>query len=65
MLTDDNITIDGTYIQEIGHRDAVGKNVIDASDTIILPGFIEVHTHGGGSFNLHTTDMQEIFSYAR
>ncbi|GAC1397825.1 MAG: N-acetylglucosamine-6-phosphate deacetylase [Ktedonobacteraceae bacterium] len=59
------ITIDGAYIQRVGHGDDAEENVIDASDTIITPGFIEVHTHGGGGFNLHTTDVHEILSYAR
>jgi N-acetylglucosamine-6-phosphate deacetylase len=36
---------------------------IDASGMIITPGFIEVHTHGGGGYNLHTTDEEEIQKY--
>ncbi|GAC1432395.1 MAG: N-acetylglucosamine-6-phosphate deacetylase [Ktedonobacteraceae bacterium] len=60
-----DITINGAYIQEIGHSNSKEKNNIDASDTIIMPGFIEVHTHGGGGFNLHTTNVHEILSYAR
>ncbi len=60
-----DITIDGGYIEEVGQSKSKAKHVIDASDMIIVPGFIDVHTHGGGGFNLHTTDMQEILSYAR
>jgi N-acetylglucosamine-6-phosphate deacetylase len=32
---------------------------------IIMPGFIDVHTHGGGGFNLHTTRADEIRDFAR
>src|SRR5260370_11499225 len=32
---------------------------------LVMPGFIDVHTHGGGGYNLHTTDAGEIRSYAR
>ena len=63
--TNDAITIDDATIQKVGKSNGRKKNVIDASNTLIVPGFIEVHTHGGGGFNLHTTNMQEINSYAR
>ena len=32
---------------------------------ILTPGFLDIHTHGGGGFNLHTEDPAEIdASYA-
>lgn len=30
-----------------------------------MPGFIDVHTHGGGGYNLHTTSVDEILAYTR
>ena len=59
-----DITVDGAQIQAINDR-SEGVQCIDASDAIVMPGFIEVHTHGGGGFNLHTTHVEEIQSYAR
>lgn len=44
---------------------APGSVNYDASGLIVMPGFIDVHTHGGGSSNLHTTDPDEIRAYAR
>lgn len=41
------------------------RHAIDATGTIVLPGFVEVHTHGGGGYSLHTTDEEELLAYAR
>lgn len=60
-----DITFSNTQIQAVGYIDDNASNVIDASDAIITPGFIEVHTHGGGGFNLHTTEVEEINAYAQ
>src|SRR5260370_35369145 len=34
-------------------------------DMIVMPGCIDVQTHWGGGYNLHTTDANEIRGYAR
>src|SRR6266705_2759451 len=62
------ITIDGTHIQAVEHpeySDQQQEHSIDATGMIVVPGFIDVHTHGGGGYNLHTTDAGEIRAYAR
>ncbi len=38
---------------------------IDASGMMLLPGFIDVHVHGGGGYNLHTSDPAEIRAFCR
>jgi N-acetylglucosamine-6-phosphate deacetylase len=59
-----DITIKDGRILPVGSEVSGEHVVIDAGDSIIVPGFIEVHTHGGGGFNLHTTDVEEIHAYA-
>ncbi len=60
-----DITIDGTRIQAVGRSRGAPGRVVEAADAIVTPGFIDVHTHGGGGCNLHTTDAEEILAYAR
>src|SRR5690242_9543519 len=61
-----NITVEGASIRAVEYTETstIGDNGIDAAGMIVTPGFIEVHTHGGGGFNLHTTNSGEIRSYA-
>jgi N-acetylglucosamine-6-phosphate deacetylase len=68
-IAEGDVLVDDTHIRFVGqHRHGIEDKhglIIDATDTIIAPGFIEVHTHGGGGLALHTTDPEEIRSYAR
>jgi len=63
-----DIIIDGTRIQAVkcpGDSPTEQDNIIDAMGMLVMPGFIDIHTHGGGGYNLHTTDAEEIRAYAR
>jgi N-acetylglucosamine-6-phosphate deacetylase len=60
-----DLTIDGARIQAVGAPAGTPGTVIDATGMIVMPGFIDVHTHGGGGYNLHTVSAEEIQAYAR
>lgn len=74
-VTHGDLVVDGASISTVGTGATLGpasdeeqandQRIIAAHDCIVLPGFIEVHSHGGGGFNLHTTDPDEVRSYAR
>src|SRR5260370_34681493 len=64
-LAEADITVDGTQIEQVGQNVLAPGKILDARSTIVTPGFIDVHTHGGGGFELHTTDADQIRGYAR
>lgn len=62
---DTALTIDGGRIVAVGPDADSHESALDLGEMIVMPGFVDVHTHGGGSFNLHTPDPDEIRAYAR
>jgi N-acetylglucosamine-6-phosphate deacetylase len=42
-----------------------GAEITDARGLTVVPGFIDLHVHGGGGYSLATKDPTEIESYAR
>jgi N-acetylglucosamine-6-phosphate deacetylase len=60
-----DLTLDGPHIQAVGAPSGAPGTMIDATAMIVMPGFIDVHTHGGGGYNLHTASAEEIQAYAR
>lgn len=60
----------GALVVDAGKIAAVGAQVsprgreYDLRGALVCPGFVDVHTHGGGGFALHTSDPAEIRAYA-
>ncbi|HEV8193540.1 MAG TPA: N-acetylglucosamine-6-phosphate deacetylase [Ktedonobacterales bacterium] len=64
-IPEGDVTVEDGRIVAVGSPQARPGTIIDAAGMLLAPGFIDVHTHGGGGFNLHTTEPEEIHEYAR
>ena len=56
-----DIAIQGGRIVEIGRVTEAARDVIDAADAIVTPGFIDIHTHYDGQF-LWDQELNSSFS---
>src|SRR5262245_21419639 len=64
-LPESDVTIDGARIGALARGTRRPGDIIDAAGMLVVPGLLDVHTHGGGGYNLHTTAPDEIQAYAR
>jgi N-acetylglucosamine-6-phosphate deacetylase len=72
LITGDAV-VEGSLVVEEGRIAAVGPGVaapadaevVDLGGCYLAPGFIELHTHGGGGYSLLTEDPAEVGAYAR
>lgn len=58
------LRVEGGRIVALGPNLPGDPPALDLAGALITPGFVDVHTHGGGGFSLHTTDPDEIRAYA-
>jgi N-acetylglucosamine-6-phosphate deacetylase len=68
------VTALGTVGGEVGLRDGViefvepgasSSDALDLGDRWLVPGFIDVHVHGGGGAQFNTSDPDEVLAAAR
>lgn len=59
-----DVVIDDSVIASVGTQQAGGGNVIDASGCTIVPGLIDIHTHGAIGIDIMTASPQEIQKFA-
>jgi len=74
ILTPDEVIDPGTVLlDDAGLIGGVGRelqpppaaNMVDARGLTLVPGYIDLHVHGGGGYSLATRDPDEIRTYAR
>jgi len=58
------ILIDGTRITEVGPKDEIrippGAKVVDNSDRVVVPGFIDMHIHGAAGHDLMEGTLEAV-----
>ncbi|TAK65302.1 MAG: N-acetylglucosamine-6-phosphate deacetylase [Dehalococcoidia bacterium] len=42
-----------------------GDEIVDGRGLLVAPGYIDIHVHGGGGFDLMTDDPEQVRGYAR
>ena len=62
------IVIEGSKIKSVGKKAVaakVGDTVIDVKGQYVMPGFIDVHTHGANTFDFCDADPKAIYELAK
>jgi N-acetylglucosamine-6-phosphate deacetylase len=62
------VTVNNGTLEALTEDMHDGESVVptfDVDGMILTPGFLDIHTHGGGGFNLHTSDPAEIDAFAQ
>jgi N-acetylglucosamine-6-phosphate deacetylase len=73
LTPDESFEPGSIVIDDDGRIAAVGADleppprmeITDGRGLTLVPGYIDIHVHGGGGFSLATDDPEEIRSYAR
>lgn len=62
-----SLLLDGGVIAavHVGASAPTADVIVDARNRYVAPGFIDIHVHGGGGFDLMTEDPQQVRAYAR
>jgi N-acetylglucosamine-6-phosphate deacetylase len=61
-LTDGVVTVEDGVVASVAAADAPGAS--GAPETVILPGLLDIHCHGGGGHSFATTDAAEALAAA-
>jgi N-acetylglucosamine-6-phosphate deacetylase len=66
LIEDGFLVVEGASVLEVGRsRPASGGLLIDLGDVLVAPGFVDVHVHGGGGYEVNCATRQEVEAAVR
>lgn len=67
ILEDAYLVIDGGRVAQVGRGPAPSGRwpVVDVGDALVAPGFIDVHVHGGGGYQVNCATREEVEASVR
>jgi N-acetylglucosamine-6-phosphate deacetylase len=72
IMTPNGIIEDGAILIKDGKIDSIGKirfenevNIIDAKNKMVLPGFVDIHCHGGKGSDVMDAELSDIETIAK
>jgi N-acetylglucosamine-6-phosphate deacetylase len=62
MLEDAYVTVEGGQVAQVGQGSPPPGPfpVIDLADALVTPGFIDLHVHGGGGYQVNCATQEEV-----
>ena len=66
ILEDGFVVVEGGSVRDVGRGlPPSGTAVVDLGDMLIVPGFIDVHVHGGGGAQVNCATREEVEASVR
>ncbi len=56
---------DGEKEEWLPPTEPSGDEIVDGRGLVVAPGYVDIHVHGGGGFDLMTDDPEQVRGYAR
>src|SRR5690349_11744953 len=64
VIEDGWLRVDGPTIVELGAESPPGRDGLQLDGHWVLPGFVDLHVHGGGGASMLTRDPDEVAAAA-
>jgi N-acetylglucosamine-6-phosphate deacetylase len=61
LIEDGFLVVEDSSVLDVGRgRPASGSRVVDLGDVLVAPGFVDVHVHGGGGYEVNCATRDQV-----